>query len=676
MRFACAVGAYSLALWLSLFLMAPAGSGAAIVWPVAAVGLAMLFFWGYELWPAIVVSFFIVLLARGVAPPLIATTAIGNTLEALLGVYILQRYVGFIPMFSRLRDTLGFIATALGASLVSATVITAGVSLFGSQPVLNTPLLLGVWIGHTVSLLSFGPFVLRWLYRPLFYKTAREVIEGLLVFGSYAVLIFLLFWTPYTAIGGISLLYVSIIPLLWAALRTGPRGTTLTLFLLAAVAATGIVFGYGPIAQSTNVPQALFGTQMVIGTLSLIFLLFTSLTEERKNAISGLKEYVGKLEEALKKISSEDQAKSDFIAILAHELRNPLSPLLSGLELMKTREQGPPEILRMMGAHLHTVARLLDDLLDISRISQKKFRLQKQPVGARSVFEHTLEMVKPQFEERHHTLNVKLPQEEIWLQGDPVRLAQIFVNLLNNAAKYTSHGGTITLEVVRDGTDMVARVTDTGIGIPKHRLSKLFEAFGGDEGSTYSRGGLRLGLSLAKRMTEMHHGTIQVYSAGEGSGSEFTVRIPLLPVVPLPLEERPARPRGRFATKWGAADPHKTMGCILVVDDNRAAADSLGVLLRHSGYEVAVAYSGTEALDVAAQRIPSAALLDIGLPDIDGYELATALRLRFGKDITLVALTGYGQVEDQQKARAAGFDAYLVKPASIVDVERVLAESR
>jgi signal transduction histidine kinase len=676
-KLAVATVVYGLVLWGSLYLVPAGGSGASLVWPPAALGLAILWFWGIELWPSIAIAFFGVLLLRGgVAPPLIATTAVGNVLEAVITVYILRRYVNFSAMLGRLRDTLGLIIAAASATLVSSTVIVLGIYIFNQAPAINTALWIAIWVGHFVSLISLGPFALRWLERPLFTKTSREVVEGVAGFGLLTTLTILQFWTPYGSFGGISILYGLILVLIWAALRTGPRGLTLALFIFASIGATGVLFGYGPITGSPNLSQALFGVQMVIGILSLIFLLFASITEERKEAVITLEAHVGKLEKALSKISSEDQAKSDFIAILAHELRNPLSPILSGLELLKTEERASPEILKMMGAHLNTTARLLDDLLDISRISQKRFKLQKEPVEIKQVVAHALEMVHPTMESRRHTLTTTLPDEEIWFSADPVRLSQIFVNLLNNAAKYTDPGGTIGLHISRQGSELVAEVKDSGIGIAPHRLSKVFEPFGGSEPGGHRPGGLRIGLSLAQRMAQMHHGSVSAHSQGEGKGATFIVRLPLPPTMHLPMPE-PQRGgvRSRFS-KDAIVESREKLGTltILVVDDNEAAAEGLRKLLEHHGHTVRVAYDAPPALEMIAQEPPDVAILDIGLPTMDGYLLAKKIRERFGKKVGLIALTGYGQSDDKQKAKDAGFDEHLVKPVSVVDVQRVLLE--
>ncbi len=676
-RFVAIVAVHASIVELSLFLVPPNLPGASLVWPPSAVGLAFLWFWGLEMWPALVGAFFAVLLANGISPPLVATTALGNALEALIGAFILRYYLDFDPMLWRLRDALGLIVAAFLAALASATIISLGVGLILHDGTPSSVLWLGLWIGHTVSIITFGPFALRWFHKPYFTRTRNEWIEGMIGFGVLIALSFLMSWTPYTTIGGIPLLYVAVMVLIWVALRTGPRGIAFALLVFALILSTGVLYGHALQSPSADPRQILFGVQMIIGVLSLIFLLFTSITEERKEAVIALEAHVGQLEGALQKISSEDQAKTDFIAILAHELRNPLSPIVSALELIKHNGIEPEneKLVTSIASHVHTMARLLDDLLDISRISLKRLKLQKEPVEIRSVFERALEMVHPQIEARGHRLAVELPQEEIWLHGDPVRLGQIFVNLLNNAAKYTEQGGALSLKAKRDGPTLVVEVRDSGIGISPDRLSAIFEPFGGD---TPARGsaGLRIGLSLAKRMAQMHHGTLEAHSAGEGKGSQFVVRLPLPTNMPLPLHENPKRVRSRFSRETLARSAARDERLkILVVDDNEAAAQNLGRLLELGGHTTAIAYDAPQALALARRLEPHVALLDIGLPSMDGYQLAKELQVLLPQ-IQLVAITGFGQAEDRQRAREAGFEEHMVKPVSIVDVERVLGELR
>jgi signal transduction histidine kinase/CheY-like chemotaxis protein len=672
LRFALLCVLYAAVNWLSLTYIPTGPSGASLVWPVAAAGAAGLLFWGLDLWPALLLPMFLVLLGVGYTPPLATGVALGNTIEALVAAYVLLR-VGFHPLMSRLRDSLALILAAFVATFFSAFVIAGSATLFYSH-VFSSDLWIRLWIGHTVSLLSFGPFVMRWGYRPFFKKTWQESLEGVVLFGAIFVLSFLMSWTPHGSVAGISLIYVLILPLIWASLRTGPRGISLALFIVATTTVSGVLWGYGPI--TAHAATALFGLQTLIGTISIIFLLFTSITEERKEAVIALEGHVNQLENALEKISSEDHAKAEFIAILAHELRNPLSPVLSGLEILKTRAQNPEDIHTMMGAHLNTLARLLDDLLDITRISQQKFVIEREHTTLQAVLERSLEMALPYLTSRGHTFVKKVPQEDIVVNADPVRLSQVFVNLLNNAAKYTPEGGRIELVAAREGTTAVVRVRDNGQGIHSSRMHQIFEPFAGGAQRVEGPGGLHIGLSLVKRMVELHQGSVEVLSGGTGEGREFVVRLPLLAPSGAPAQARAARaPRGRFSKE--AVEAHAREAgpiAVMVVDDNEAAAQMLGTLLTHNGHKVVTAYTGYKALEEAGRSRPQVALLDIGLPDLDGYEVGKRLRAQFGYDIALVALTGYGQDEDRDKARQAGFDEHLVKPVSIVDVERVLAK--
>lgn len=663
---------------VSFFLVPQGGSGASLVWPVAAAGVTILFLFGTELWPGLLLAFFFLLLARGYTPILASMVALGNIAEALIGCYLLG-LTAFSPLFGRLRDTLSFVATAIIATFISSLWLATTTWLLYSKSGFNSELWSSIWVGHAVSLLAFGPFFMYWANRPFFYKTRRELIEGAAVFSAVGVLAFLPTWTPYDSIGTIPMIYALVIALIWASLRTGPRGISLSLALVAMIFSTGVFFDQTAVVTSTNPEQTLFNVQVLIGVLTIIFLPFTSITEERKDAVRNLEQHVNQLEHALTKIQSEDQAKTDFIAILAHELRNPLSPILSSLELMKQNGIKGDNVAHVhsIASHTHMLARLLDDLLDISRISQKKFKLEVEPVEFKTVINQTLEMVHPFMEARKHDLVVTLPDEPVWLTADPVRLAQIFVNLLNNAAKYTDPGGRIVLTAVKEREQLVVVIKDNGVGIAPERIKNVFEPFGGSEGVERKPGGLRIGMSLAKRMTEMHHGTISVASAGVGLGTQFTVTFPLPPTAPLPLTDEGRRSvRRRFSHSTARFAQQGDQPKILVVDDNEPAANALAALLRNNGHDVSVCYSGTDGLLRADRESPNVALLDIGLPDMDGHDLAKKLREKFGDRIILIALTGFGQSEDKMKAREAGFNEHLTKPVSIVDVERIIRELR
>ncbi len=359
--------------------------------------------------------------------------------------------------------------------------------------------------------------------------------------------------------------------------------------------------------------------------------------------------------------------------MLAHELRNPLAPIVSSVELLKIEEsaEGRAGLVDTIEAHARTISLLLDDLLDISRISHNKLELRQEKVAVQEVLKRSLEMVQPFVTARRHELRLEIPEGALELYADPVRLEQIFVNLLNNAAKYTDPGGVITLACKTQRGQLVVSIADTGIGIAPEKLGGVFEPFGQTGAVVRRPGGLGVGLSLTKRLVEQHRGTVEAKSAGLGRGSEFIVRLPLLSAQASGLA--PNKKQGLIAALTLKKAPAPKGGLrVLVVDDNAPAAKGLGKLLGHAGHEVALAYDGAGALAAAQTFKPAAILLDIGLPDIDGYELGKKIKETIGAPVRLIALTGYGQEEHRVKTRLAGFDAHLVKPVSIADVERAL----
>ncbi|MGE3771285.1 MAG: PAS domain-containing protein [Gammaproteobacteria bacterium] len=354
--------------------------------------------------------------------------------------------------------------------------------------------------------------------------------------------------------------------------------------------------------------------------------------------------------------------KDEFLAMLAHELRNPLAPIVNAVELLRgaaARDEQVAKARAMIERQTNQLVHLVDDLLDVSRVSRGRIVLQKAPISLGDVLLQAVETMRPQIDARGHRLSFQLPERPLHVDGDFTRLTQVISNLLSNAAKYTDAGGHIevALEVRASGDDehAVIRVRDNGRGIDSHTLNHVFELFfQADNSLDRAEGGLGIGLSLVKRLVEKHGGRVTVHSAGRGHGSEFVVRLPLLkdPVQPAaPAHARAASPRP--ATR------------ILLVDDNRDATDSLAMLLQMHGHDVISAYEGRSALDLATREQPSLILVDIGLPDIDGFEVARRLRADpRTAGSTLVALTGYGQPEDREKSRDAGFDHHLVKPAA------------
>jgi PAS domain S-box-containing protein len=375
--------------------------------------------------------------------------------------------------------------------------------------------------------------------------------------------------------------------------------------------------------------------------------------------------------EAEKALREADRRKDVFLATLAHELRNPLAPIRNSLHILRRVDlegdrQAADTIHEMMERQVNHMVRLVDDLMDVSRITRGKIELRKEPVTVASAVRSAIETSRPLIDAAHHHLVVRLPTDALVVEADPVRLAQVLSNLLNNAAKYTEDGGQISLGARRDGAEVVISVRDSGIGIPADMLPRVFDLFVQVD-RTHSRreGGLGIGLTLVRSLVDMHGGTIEARSDGPGCGSEFLIRLPLATAA-----RGSARPLGRRPDVRTAMALHR----ILVVDDNRDAADSLSMLLRALGADVCTANDGQAALAALEAYHPSVMLLDIGMPGMDGYEIARRARQRVGRlDVTLIALTGWGHEEHRRRAREAGFDHHLVKPVDIGALHTLLA---
>ncbi len=362
-----------------------------------------------------------------------------------------------------------------------------------------------------------------------------------------------------------------------------------------------------------------------------------------------------------------DRRKDEFIATLSHELRNPLAPLRNSLQLLRLSGKGDPSvepIQQIMERQVNNLVRLVDDLLEMSRISRGKLELRKERVELATIVRNAIETSNPLIQASGHKLALSLTEQPLWVDGDPVRLVQILANLLNNAAIYTERGGRIEVRTGRQDGTAVISVQDNGPGIAPNDLSRIFEVFSrGERSSTRGQGGLGIGLALARNLAEMHGGSITVESNGARQGSEFTVRLPLASSQS-PRSDTPIR-------EDAAVLPQKR---ILVVDDNQDAADSLGMILQHLGADVRLAKDGVEALEAFKTYDPAVVLLDIGMPGMDGYEVARRIRSGFpDRRTSLVALTGWGQEEDRRKAREAGFDHHLVKPAEISTLQSLLS---
>lgn len=362
-----------------------------------------------------------------------------------------------------------------------------------------------------------------------------------------------------------------------------------------------------------------------------------------------------------------DRNKNEFLAMLAHELRNPLAPIRTGLktiQLAGSNSAMAAEAGRIMERQLAHMVRLIDDLLVLSRITKRKIELRKERISLEDVVQDAVESARPLIEASGHRLVLRMPPKPIIVNADRVRLCQVFVNLLNNSAKYTEPSGNISVRVERQGTDAVVKVNDDGIGIPTDMLPKIFDMFAqADSSIERAQGGLGIGLSLVRGLVEMHGGRVEAYSGGPGKGSEFVVR---LSVVASPIHVYNQTNDSEIA----ASSKYR----ILIVDDNEDSAMGLSMMLKIMGHDTRTSHDGLKALEVAAAFRPEVMLLDIGLPKLNGYEVCRHIRKQpWGQDMLLIAVTGWGQEEDKCKSKEAGFDFHMVKPLDPDALEKLLA---
>jgi signal transduction histidine kinase len=366
-----------------------------------------------------------------------------------------------------------------------------------------------------------------------------------------------------------------------------------------------------------------------------------------------------------------NRAKDEFLAMLGHELRNPLAPIVTALQLMKLRGDGvlrrEREVIERQVQHL---LRLVDDLFDVAKIARGKIELKRRPLELAAAVAQAIEMASPLLEQREHRFTVDVPSRGLMVDADQARLAQVLSNLLTNAARYTLPKGDISLSARVEGGEVVVRVKDSGIGIDADMLPKIFEVFvQGSRAIDRSEGGLGIGLALVRNLVALHGGSVSAYSGGRDAGSEFVVRLPSAPAaVAEPLHDA-------IATPLAHAD--RNGSCVLLVDDNHDALELLSEAVRIQGYDVRTASDGPTALAALDHFTPNVVVLDIGLPVMDGYEVARLIRARpEHRATTLIALTGYGQSEDRARARDAGFDVHLVKPIQLAQLVAAIDRAR
>ena len=429
-----------------------------------------------------------------------------------------------------------------------------------------------------------------------------------------------------------------------------------------------LVKGFGVRAYACN---PLMAGRRLLGTLSFASRTRDHFEQDEIEFLETISQYVTVAYERMRLIEQlrdQDRRKDEFLATLAHELRNPLAPMNNGLQLMRLAASNPATLEHaraMMERQLQQMKRLVDDLMDVSRISRNKLELRKEFIELATVVNRATETSRPLIEAAEQELLVSLPDEPVLIDGDPVRLAQAFSNLLNNASKYSEKGSRIWFQAEQTGDEIIVRVRDTGIGIPADKLPNIFDIFMQvDRSLERSQGGLGIGLTLVRQLVQMHGGSVEVRSDGPGRGSEFIVRLPVVIV---------SKPSGEAKLDHKTSEPPTTARRILVADDNLDSADSLSMMLEMLGHDVSSAHDGLEALETAKRSKPELIFMDLGMPRMNGYDAARLIRSDPEcNGVVLVALTGWGQEEDRRRSYEAGFDHHIVKPIDFAIVENLL----
>jgi signal transduction histidine kinase len=631
--------------------------------PASAIAISTLYFGGIRLWPVVFISAFASQILTG--SPLIAIFAVPviETAQSTIGSWLLHK-AHIDPLFRRYRDTFYFILS-MGAVSAIGSVLQMLVRLFRVQP----NIIATGWHAYVATFFCFlilTPFLLRWFVKPRFSRTPIEILETVSIFAVLAAIDYALFIRGIPIFEGIPLVYFLLVPLFWIALKLRPRFITLALVITSIFAVAGVLIH----VQPSMLTETLYQIEILIIVLAIIFFIVTSLEEDRRVNTNIMHSQMAALRNAVAKESSESKAKNDFIAILSHELRNPLAPVLSSIDLLKLkgpRDEEDRELLDMMEGRMDTIRRLLDDLLDISRISEGKIVLKKEKIDLESIIKRSIVSTEHHRKELHQRLVTRFPQRPLFLIGDAVRLEQVFSNLLTNASKFSSSGDTITLHLREHDGVAEIEVIDRGVGIHPGELETIFLPFRQIQDVERSKKGLGIGLTLVRNFIEMHGGSIKAQSEGRGHGSRFVVNLPLV------LTETPQTYEGTAKPETLIKDgQRKTNPLILIVDDNDAAAAGIGRLLEYQGYRVVYGYDGNQGLTKARSLTPDAILLDIGLPDQDGWRVAKQLRAQGFKG-RLIALTGYGIENSKTVDREVRFDHYLVKPVGLADLQRVLA---
>jgi len=645
-------------------------ANASPVWPPTGAALAAILLLGYWVWPAIFVGAFWVNYTTDPTshtPLVCVAMAIGNMLEAMLGAFLTRRLAKGIAAFDRPADMCCYVLlAALPSTIISATIGVAALIVSGiDRPNQFFPIWLTWWTGNLVSNLLVAPLLIIWLAKPIPPRHLRRAIEAAILLLCVLVLSLIMFGVDFETHSELYPLTPLGIPLLlWAGFRFHQRGTIATAAVMSAFAVRGTYMKNGPFWVGGHPNDSLLLLQMFMGTVTLTALFVAAVVAEREELFEREKSARAEAQRA-------NQAKDQFLAVLSHELRTPLTPVLLTSSLLEQNLDLPEAAradIRTIRQNVELEARLIDDLLDISRIANGKMTLNVEPVRIHPLLEAVHRMVAPEVEAKR--LSVKLaaeaPQDQV--NADAVRLQQVLWNLLKNAVKFTPEGGDIAIRTANH-TDSPERLSiefhDTGVGIKPELLPTLFRPF--DQGSletTQRFGGLGLGLAISKAIVEMHGGEIKAHSEGEGRGAKFTIVLQIAQTTGIDIAQ-PAPVSLEDTSSNGSIR-------ILLVEDHEDTLRMLRRLLENAGFSIVGAASVKSALAELDSNTFDVIVSDIGLPDGSGHDIVRQIRSR-NCEIPAIALTGFGMDNDVAQSRMAGFAAHLTKP---VEVARLVATIR
>ncbi|MEA3198472.1 MAG: hypothetical protein QOF32_2524, partial [Gammaproteobacteria bacterium] len=634
-------------------------ASASPVWPPAGIALAALLLFGFRLWPAIFIGAFLVNLTTAGNVFTSLAIATGNTLEAVIGAWMIQRFAGGMRVFERAYDVFKFALAAVLSTLVSPTIGFTGLAAAGFADWANYPAIwLTWWLGDLGGVVMFAPLLVLWLAQPLRRINPARDIE-------VAILLLVLTLLSEVVFGGwffISTLNYPIAFLLgpiivWTSFRLSARETATGLFVLSAIAIWGTLQRYGPFVRADQNQSLLILQSFNILTTITAIALAAGMAERRRAEAA--------LEEQRATVEAANRTKDNFLAMLSHELRTPLTPVLAALDALKTESQQSPEIdvtLAMMRRNIELESQLIDDLLDLTRITKDKLHLEFEPVDAHEAVRNVIEMCASEAHGKRLQVRLDFLATEFRVMADPAKFQQIIWNLFKNAIKFTGENGVITISSANHLPHIVSlSVSDTGIGIEPEIMERIFNPFEQGERSFQRRfGGLGLGLTIAKSLAQAHGASLVAKSEGTGRGATF-----LLTMKTAQLDEASAARR----TSDTRIPP--TGLRILLVDDHPDTCAALERLLKLRGHSVATAHSMGGALEIAGRESFDLLISDVGLPDGNGMDLVRHLHAQ--RPIRGIAISGFGMDADISKSLEAGFSEHLVKPVKLEKLEAAIA---